>query len=119
MMGTVETVKIQAESSAGNVNWRLTSPHLLVLVAFAVLCCWPLFTHGLPDLGHDSISHVTWQKSFSSQFWRGELYPRWLSDQNKGLGSPTYYFYPPFQVMQLAFSSLLRSKILRDGCKRD
>jgi hypothetical protein len=28
--------------------------------------------------------------------WHGDLYPRWLFDMNYGLGSPTFFIYPPF-----------------------
>lgn len=93
-MITTDSV-IEARLPRLDNSWRLTFVHLSILLAISLLCCWPLLVHGLPDLGHDSISHVSWQKSFSTQLWHGELYPRWLSDQNKGLGSPTYYFYPP------------------------
>jgi hypothetical protein len=34
--------------------------------------------------------------NFSDQLWSGELYPRWMHKMNAGLGSPTFYYYPPF-----------------------
>jgi hypothetical protein len=39
--------------------------------------------------------HLVWAKHFADQFWTGEIYPRWLSGLNSGLGSPTFYFYAP------------------------
>jgi len=36
-----------------------------------------------------------WTKSFDSRLWSGGWYPRWLMNMNGGLGSATFYFYPP------------------------
>lgn len=44
---------------------------------------------------HDVLFHFNWSKSFSEQLWSGELYPRWLLGMNSGLGSPSFFFYPP------------------------
>ncbi|HEY9668503.1 MAG TPA: 6-pyruvoyl-tetrahydropterin synthase-related protein [Coleofasciculaceae cyanobacterium] len=44
---------------------------------------------------HDVLFHFNWSKYFSQQFWSGELYPRWLLGMNSGLGSPSFFFYPP------------------------
>jgi hypothetical protein len=32
---------------------------------------------------------------FCGQLWGGEAYPRWLSDENGGLGGAAFFFYPP------------------------
>jgi len=45
--------------------------------------------------GHDTGEHLNQMKHFSEQFWQGDLYPRWLLDMNTGLGSPTFFVYPP------------------------
>jgi hypothetical protein len=57
---------------------------------------------GLPMLllgplvdSHDFYEHLNFTKHFSDQFWSGDLYPRWLVDMNHGLGSPTYFVFPP------------------------
>jgi len=36
-----------------------------------------------------------WSDQFTGELARGHLYPRWLPEANGGLGSPTFYFYPP------------------------
>lgn len=75
-------------------SWR-TPAHLLLIVAVALLVCWPVLIHGVPNLAHDSPQHARWDKSFAQQLWAGEWYPRWLASQNGGLGAPVFFFYPP------------------------
>jgi hypothetical protein len=36
-----------------------------------------------------------WTSQFGAEMARGHLYPRWLPGSFQGLGSPTFYFYPP------------------------
>jgi len=70
-------------------------------VCYGLLLLWgvalglPLLSKGFPVDGHDFWAHTTWGGHFSRQFWEGEFYPRWLIDHNEGLGSPTFFFYPP------------------------
>jgi hypothetical protein len=33
---------------------------------------------------------------FAEQFWLGDFYPRWLQNMNYGLGSASFFIYPPF-----------------------
>ena len=53
-----------------------------VLLATAIAFA-PVFVYGFPA------------DSFSDQLWAGELYPRWLSQINDGLGSPYFFYYSP------------------------
>ena len=46
--------------------------------------------------GFDSSTALAWTKYFSSELQRGELYPRWIPDMNRGAGSPAFFFYAPF-----------------------
>jgi len=70
------------------------TPFLILL--FISLCVMvPIWLIGLPFSGHDAPTHARWQAIFAEQFWGGELYPRWLGDINKGLGSPAFFIYPP------------------------
>ncbi|WP_204104383.1 MULTISPECIES: YfhO family protein [Spirulina sp. CCY15215] len=69
--------------------------HLLLIVAIALLFTLPSLFYGVFD-AHDVKVHLLWSNSFAEQFWQGELYPRWLFDANFGLGSPSFFFYPPF-----------------------
>lgn len=45
--------------------------------------------------GHDFRENLLYIRNFSDQFWAGDRYPRWLSQMNAGLGSPTFFFYAP------------------------
>ncbi|MGB6430566.1 MAG: 6-pyruvoyl-tetrahydropterin synthase-related protein [Candidatus Acidiferrales bacterium] len=74
---------------------RRTALHLFLLGALVFLFCWPLLFHGLPELSDDSTIHVGWDKGFSNQLAAGEWYPRWLSEDNDGLGSPVFFYYAP------------------------
>jgi hypothetical protein len=60
----------------------------LILLAAALLCL-PCLFHGLPP-GTNAPTHVKYYHHFSAQFWGGEIYPRWLADENKGYGSPIF-----------------------------
>ncbi len=55
----------------------------------------PTLIYGYPAYGHDSLNHLIRYLHFSAQLWDGELYPRWLSGMNLGLGAPAMFFYPP------------------------
>jgi hypothetical protein len=77
--------------------------HLSWLFVFTMLWCVPLLSRGIPDLSHDGMTHAHWQASFSDQLWNGEWYPRWLTDGNLGLGSPSFFFYPPIPSYASSF----------------
>lgn len=68
---------------------------VLIIVFFAVLLGAPMLYYGPLVDGHDAHEHLNFIAHFSEQFWHGDLYPRWLMDMNKGLGSPTYFVFPP------------------------
>ena len=68
---------------------------LLLIVAFGILLTLPLLVHGFWPYTWDARLHINWSINFSRQFWAGELYPRWLSGMNEGLGSPVFFYYPP------------------------
>lgn len=63
--------------------------HGLAIIAAAAALCFPFLLVGVP-FGSDSVDHATYQYYFSSQFWSGDLYPRWLAEANKGYGSPIF-----------------------------
>ena len=44
---------------------------------------------------NNSPQNVIWASQFSEQIRAGIMYPRWLPQSFDGLGSPTFYFYPP------------------------
>jgi uncharacterized membrane protein len=68
---------------------------LAVLSAAALFLSLPILIFGFPILAHDARAHLLWLRQFSSQFWSGELYPRWLMGAHHGFGSPTFFFYGP------------------------
>ncbi len=61
----------------------------------AVVLGLPMLLLGPLVDGHDTIEHINFTRHFTEQFWSGDLYPRWLVDMNHGLGSPTYFVFPP------------------------
>jgi hypothetical protein len=54
-----------------------------------------MLLHGPMDVGHDSHDHLDYTHYFGEQFWDGELFPHWLLNMNHGLGSPTFFVFPP------------------------
>jgi len=69
---------------------------LMTLPLWAILAWkWPIST--------DLISYATAAKVFSTQFWAGELYPRWLVNTNAGFGSPVFLFYNPLAFYVMSF----------------
>jgi 6-pyruvoyl-tetrahydropterin synthase-like protein len=82
---------------------------------FALLWCVPLLSRGIPDLSHDGVSHAVRQVVFSNQLWNGEWYPRWLTDANSGLGSPSFFFYPSIPSYAASLFRPLLAARDRDG----
>jgi len=66
----------------------------IVLLIAATLLLLPSLIRGTL-FSHSSPQNLTWAKQFADQFRAGTLYPRWLPQSFDGLGSPTFYFYPP------------------------
>jgi uncharacterized membrane protein len=78
---------------------------LVLLIVAGVLLAPSLVLGNL--LSHSSPQNVTWAAQFVDQFQSGVLYPRWLPDSFDGLGSPTFYFYPPIAFWVTALISLV------------
>jgi hypothetical protein len=68
---------------------------VLVLAVAALVLSLPIFVHGPMLAGHDTREHLSFGQYFAEQFWQGELYPRWLLNMNSGLGSASFFVYPP------------------------
>jgi hypothetical protein len=66
----------------------------LVLLIGAALLLAPSLAVGTL-ISHSSPQNLTWAAQFADQFRAGVVYPRGLPDSFDGLGSPTFYFYPP------------------------
>jgi hypothetical protein len=65
----------------------------VVALCGLALCLPILLTGGAAR--HDGVTHQVWAQEFVTQFLQGDFYPRWLDHMNGGLGSPTFFFYPP------------------------
>jgi hypothetical protein len=98
-------------------NWNLVSSFLefwssdgtnsklwpaFVITASSLVFALPLLLYGPLLDGHDTYEHLNFTKHFVEQFWNGDFYPRWLIDMNKGLGSPSYFLYPPLPAYVVA-----------------
>jgi 6-pyruvoyl-tetrahydropterin synthase related domain len=92
---------------------RLSDPIAILLIFLAtIVLSIPLLQYGPYPKGHDVYEHTYFGTNFSAQFWKGELYPRWLPDINAGLGSPSFYVFPPFEAYAFA---LLEPVVGRSG----
>lgn len=67
-----------------------------MLPAAALILSLPVFVHGPMFAAHDTKEHLEFGKCFADQFWQGDLYPHWLLNSNHGLGSASFFIYPPF-----------------------
>jgi hypothetical protein len=65
----------------------------VIIIASGLMLTFPTIIYGFPADGHDSMAHLTWYTQFSEQLLSGQLYPRWLLNENAGLGSPTFFYY--------------------------
>jgi hypothetical protein len=77
------------------VHTGLARVHIAMLMAASLVVCVPVLWRGAPDLSHDGGVHARWMSQFCNQLWAGEAYPRWLSDENGGLGGAAFFFYAP------------------------
>jgi hypothetical protein len=71
----------------------LVRPTAVLLITAVLLLAPSLVLGNL--ISHSSPQNLTWATQFADQFRAGVVYPRWLPDSFDGLGSPTFYFYPP------------------------
>ena len=93
---------------------RSESSKLIGAIALiAIFCAWPLVLFGYPANGDDAPFHFFYTQGFFRGLAAGELYPRWLSDLEGGLGAPSFYFYGP--VAYYISSSVAFITGLRDG----
>ena len=77
---------------------------VMVVVVVGLLLSLPCFRFGLPA-DQDGVYHIDYQTNFTSQFWSGDLYPRWLATMNGGLGTPIFYLQYPAPYFAAALIS--------------
>lgn len=100
-----------AEAAAGAAK-AAPAPRFAALiicgVALAVLL--PELATGL-SLSDSFRYNLVWTEQFTSLMRGGTIYPRWLPASWDGLGSPTFFFYPPlyFWLAGLVDTLTLRS----------
>src|SRR5260221_294990 len=68
--------------------------YYLAVLALALLAAWPVLTHGPADIV-DAPNHYYRVVELAWHVQHGDLYPRWFSDINYGLGGPLLNFYSP------------------------
>jgi hypothetical protein len=66
----------------------------LLLIPLAMALMAPSFLFG-PGHTHSQLYNFIWTRQFADAMAVGEFYPRWLPASFEGLGSTTFYFYPP------------------------
>jgi len=77
----------------------------LALLAATVAVCGPLIRErGLPA-GSDVLFAAQSSHGFTRALSEGVVYPRWIDEGNRGLGSPTFVFYPPLAYYAAAACS--------------
>src|ERR1039457_6016817 len=82
-------------------------PFLFVILLVTILLNYPWVLWGLVP-GQDSPNHLQYFHSFNAQIRNGELYPRWLTSMNDGVGSPIFFIqYPLPYFVASAFHYLL------------
>jgi len=67
---------------------------VLILLVVAVAAVSTHLVLGFPR-GHSIYFNIYWQKYFTEQLLAGEIFPRWLFNDQQGMGSPVFYFYAP------------------------
>ena len=102
-VSTMETVHLHPatpiepiSAAASRIQVLVLCPvDILLVAAAAFFLTLPALLHGPMATGHDTYEHLNFSEHFSEQFWAGDLYPRWLLRMNHGLGSPSFFVYPP------------------------
>lgn len=79
---------------------------ILSVAVVAMLGALPVVLFGLP-MGHDGITHASWQTQFYHELASGTFYPRWLPNSDYGTGSPVFFFYPPLAHYMASLVTLL------------
>jgi len=82
-----------------------------VLSAGLALCGGILLTNG-PPWGHDASFHAHLADGLLRGLADGHLYPRWISEANRGYGSPVLIFYSPGSSYAVAVASLFAADTL-------
>ncbi len=66
----------------------------LILFSIVLVICAPLFKKGFYT-SQDGEHHLVRTVNFASELKKGNFFPGWIDDLNKGLGYPIFYFAYP------------------------
>lgn len=94
----------------------LSSPRYraLIIVAAALAAMAPELIGGL-SVSHSFRYNIVWTEQFRDLVRAGDIYPHWLPASWDGLGSPTFYFYPPLFFWLAAGLDALTLRLLPVG----
>jgi hypothetical protein len=84
---------------------------ILTLAAAAILLLLPSLVLGINENDSAKYNYV-WASQIFELVRHGELYPRWLGGSFDGLGSPSFYFYPPLAFFLDSLIGLITFDIL-------
>jgi hypothetical protein len=87
---------------------------VLLIVGVALALMVPELIGGL-SVSHSFRYNLVWTEQFRDMVRAGELYPHWLPSSWGGLGSPTFYFYPPLYFWLAACLDALTLHLLPVG----
>ncbi len=89
------TAAVETTRTGNSPGRRPEYVYIPLVFLLSLLLALPFLLYGPLPNAHDGAEHQNYIRNFSEQFWSGNLYPRWLLDMNHGLGSPSYFVYPP------------------------
>jgi hypothetical protein len=92
--------RVQTNESLPYLSFQPDPQEKLVKIAFWALCISLAIHIALslaltPPIGDDAYLHLSWLEDFAKLRAQGIAYPRWLPATFGGIGSPTFYLYPP------------------------
>ncbi|MET0360130.1 MAG: integral membrane-like protein [Sphingobium sp.] len=76
----------------------LLNKPIVFLTLLGVILLLPSFLAG-PGATHSYHYNYMWTAHFGTQIAAGHPYERWIAGSFEGLGSPTFYFYPPLAYL--------------------
>ena len=85
--------------------------HILTISLIGFIVCLPALISHFPDTQDTIFAYMAF-RSFSSQFFQGEIYPRWLFDFYNGYGAPMFYYYPPLPFYFETFLDFITFRML-------
>jgi hypothetical protein len=80
--------------------------HVVVVALVALAVIVPMVFRGVPS-ANDLSNHFRFALPFYDALRSGQFYPGWLAETNKGLGDPSFRFYPPALYYMLAAARAL------------